>query len=1160
MIKLKTIRLINWHYFVNTTANVESITFLTGANGTGKSTVIDALQIVLLGDTTGRNFNKAANERTGRTLRGYLRGETGEDSSGKITCLRSGRFSSYIALAFYDTVKDSEFTLGIVFDSYSNDTEEKHFFWLNAGFPKNGFTNSDTTDKEHARPLTYRELFDWLSNNMDAGDYRFFDTNEQYKAFLKAVFGNLPDKYFTLFKKSVSFGLVKDISQFITEFVCDVDYKVDIAPMTKNIEQYRLLESESARVKAKIDQLLAIHQAFEDFNKLRKDMGTFYYVSARSNYEFAKKQLEGCQAKIKAHQDQLASIAIELSQLDSQIQELGKEKDDYLAKKLASKDFSLSKSLSEKKEAYATKMASLKLSAQNIQKQVGNYAATYADLAEKTIQRFNAIDLDALSLDEKQKDRFSDLIQFSYEIVKSAQSVLAACQAGNLDPKVLEGFQKDLESYRTQGAALYVEAQQPLYSLSTERANLASQIKNVNSGVKPYAPIYKECLKALTDELKARHPDAKVTVFCDLVNVNDPAWVDAVEACLGQAKFNVFVNPAYYNEAYRILRDIVRRYGFYGLNVVDSDRVEDFIADHPAGYDSVAQLISTDDDAARAYADYLLGNVKKCETFEEARDSGHGLLADCTGYRNFTTWYLKKPQNYFLGTRIDMGSAQGIHDDYQKVDKMISIWSSIQNHLYQFSSLGNMSVSEARTYRDDLYKLNEIPDIEANIRRLEDQMKEGALKDVTALDDKIQALANDISDLQNQKEAKNTEKGGHLSEVTRLQKEVIPEKEALLAKAKQELSRYSQAELAEYGAVYDNLAKTMTIDQIHTEAQLRFSRVQNRQKAQRDNLLKLRQVYVTNYNLSYDVTDEVSNEPFDKELQGLQTVLLPQYQKQIAEAHDNAIKEFKDDFIYKLRTLISTVQAQIGELNDALKGVVFGRDSYRFTVTPNKDYLPYYEMVMDPLLLSSGDADEIFMEKYQDLMNQLFSLISDSQDADSQDRERIMANIEKYTDYRTYLTFDFLVKRGFGKGAIESSLARTFSRQSGGETQTPIYLSIFASFAQLYRASQDADTLRLVILDEAFSKLDAVRIRECVGLLRTFGLQGIISTPPDKLNDLIKLVDEALVAIHNDDRKISYLDLYQDATKTIPPIKASYGNGPISPTGNETSAQAPVGK
>ena len=73
MKKLKKILLINWLYFSKELIEVGDINFLTGKNGAGKSTVIDALQIVLLGETNSRNFNQAANEKSQRTLEGYLR-------------------------------------------------------------------------------------------------------------------------------------------------------------------------------------------------------------------------------------------------------------------------------------------------------------------------------------------------------------------------------------------------------------------------------------------------------------------------------------------------------------------------------------------------------------------------------------------------------------------------------------------------------------------------------------------------------------------------------------------------------------------------------------------------------------------------------------------------------------------------------------------------------------------------------------------------------------------------------------------------------------------------------------------------------------------------------------------------------------------------------
>ena len=75
MKKLTKILLVNWLYFSKEIIEINDVNFLTGKNGAGKSTVIDALQIVLLGETSSRNFNQAANEKSQRTLDGYLRAD-----------------------------------------------------------------------------------------------------------------------------------------------------------------------------------------------------------------------------------------------------------------------------------------------------------------------------------------------------------------------------------------------------------------------------------------------------------------------------------------------------------------------------------------------------------------------------------------------------------------------------------------------------------------------------------------------------------------------------------------------------------------------------------------------------------------------------------------------------------------------------------------------------------------------------------------------------------------------------------------------------------------------------------------------------------------------------------------------------------------------------
>ena len=125
MKKLKKILLINWLYFSKELIEVGDVNFLTGKNGAGKSTVIDALQIVLLGETNARNFNQAANEKSQRTLDGYLRADMDENNPYS----RRGKdFSSYIACEFQDEVEGASFVTGVVFDCRSDGSRQERFF------------------------------------------------------------------------------------------------------------------------------------------------------------------------------------------------------------------------------------------------------------------------------------------------------------------------------------------------------------------------------------------------------------------------------------------------------------------------------------------------------------------------------------------------------------------------------------------------------------------------------------------------------------------------------------------------------------------------------------------------------------------------------------------------------------------------------------------------------------------------------------------------------------------------------------------------------------------------------------------------------------------------------------------------------------------------
>ena len=81
---LSKICLNNWHYISKRILSFnEDINFFTGHSGSGKSTVIDAMQVLLYANTDGRGFfNKAAADDSDRSLIEYLRGMVNFPISG----------------------------------------------------------------------------------------------------------------------------------------------------------------------------------------------------------------------------------------------------------------------------------------------------------------------------------------------------------------------------------------------------------------------------------------------------------------------------------------------------------------------------------------------------------------------------------------------------------------------------------------------------------------------------------------------------------------------------------------------------------------------------------------------------------------------------------------------------------------------------------------------------------------------------------------------------------------------------------------------------------------------------------------------------------------------------------------------------------------------
>ena len=304
-------------------------------------------------------------------------------------------------------------------------------------------------------------------------------------------------------------------------------------------------------------------------------------------------------------------------------------------------------------------------------------------------------------------------------------------------------------------------------------------------------------------------------------------------------------------------------------------------------------------------------------------------------------------------------------------------------------------------------------------------------------------------------------------------------------------------------------------DIVHKNFSNRLEQSVKEQDTAQRKLFNARREYTDRFKPCPFRVEAVDNDEFEAEQKLLEESELPKYREKIKAARESAMEQFQNDFLAKLKSSIDQVQDQVKNLNRALRQAQFGTDSYQFRVERNPDYAEYYDMIMDPELME-GDVGlfaQPFQDKYGQLIEKLFSQITTADDTQLNARKQseLQENIQRYTDFRTYLKFDLETT---DQNGTRQMLSQTLNTKSGGETQTPFYIAVLASFAQLYRVNDTSsfgNTVRLAVFDEAFNKMDSDRIIESVRLLRKMGLQAIICTPPDKVSDIMPIADRTLL-------------------------------------------------
>lgn len=214
-------------------------------------------------------------------------------------------------------------------------------------------------------------------------------------------------------------------------------------------------------------------------------------------------------------------------------------------------------------------------------------------------------------------------------------------------------------------------------------------------------------------------------------------------------------------------------------------------------------------------------------------------------------------------------------------------------------------------------------------------------------------------------------------------------------------------------------AEPLRFDVLRSEFLGKMTRSEEKRVAEMNKLVGMRTEYLRAYqNRNFSPTTE-ENKDYQELYDSLNFDSLDEYRKRAAEQAKTAVEHFKDDFMYKIRSAIKDALMRKDELNKIISRLDFGKDKYQFYIGKNKGSDgQYYDMFMDEALeVNPSDLDigldnqlNMFTMEHENhygvMINDLINIFIPPENATPEEMEEAKRNMDKYADYRTYLSFD----------------------------------------------------------------------------------------------------------------------------------------------------------
>nr|WP_246691020.1 SbcC/MukB-like Walker B domain-containing protein [Neorhizobium alkalisoli] len=1094
--ELRRLTLVNWHLFDVEDIEVQGNFGILGENRSGKSTILDMVQVVLSGASRQYlRLNAVAGDggkgrsASKRTVLSYCLGTLGDGD------VRRPETLTYIALGFEDKQGTRPpVTIGLAIEARQSEASETilgRFVCIGRLMTSADFTDkrADGTYAAHWDDVKVRAIAAVGPANFINHRDKAIDFVREYMRQLVPSMPNAEQSATSLLKAIVNAMTLNQghsATEFVRRFILE-ENPIKIGELRSSIETYRGVSATIVTLREKLEALKEIRvqvSAFEE-SLHQKDLAEWLarrarWLASRADNRAIKQEIADARRFIDAEREDREIAEEGIKDAKQEILRLTKAIAAHAARSGRDQWLETFKSLTAEHDRLAREIDRRRRTAADL---VGLIAGLDdADLVKAYCRQVALHDFDRTGLRDAERALRATALDITAKIETRRRAV--AAQIVPLEKEIAD-LQKALEQSHQPGSSAYLS----------------------------------DVTKALVRRLESRGMDARP--LCDLLEIVDPQWINAAEALLGRDREAVFVEHHHIQDATAVFRDGRRE--FIGASLVSLNKLAEFREAPLAG--TFPTLFRTEDLDARAFLQRRYGNVRLALTLDHFNLPGRALMQDGLYDDGLVRSHRSvNPRDHKIGKSAQADHLRNLREDFIAKGESLSELQGKDRLLGRVvAALHSVAGSDADLLADMLDGIND-----CRMRKAEAQMRIDAID--AAGDDGLRDRLAAQEGFLGRKEAelraieervRKYHIDAQAGERSLYSGEGTDGSTANLKIARSKYREFrKQYNYPEGAAAYrerlSRLRRSQSASPLSKVQLARSEAVAHRKlghqstdaaarAAERNRIAELetrQALHVYFNNAKFGVSSQVGPQsplitdikPWMNQLiEDIEGNELRRYEEKAREASERASVLFRGEFVNALNTRVSKMERDIEALNRSLKGHPFHHEIYAFHRTAEAEFQPILKII-EISRISDDALDALFKPDVPDDFPHKDTISAVEQLLEDPDKD-----VSQFEDYRNFYTFEIHMEDIRTKARTRWETRRNTG--SGAEQQVPLSVAIGASLAAVY-GSSDAHSgprgMSPALFDEAFSKMDGKNQRAMMSFYADLGLQVVIAAPLEK--------------------------------------------------------------